>query len=160
MSKMPAQPPSVLCLTLIHFDFFSSLPVFDSQRLVDWKWTPFLSEMNRFPVPCHVLLRTKSLSTNVTSVVSLLHMHQPLVSFQKITPCEGLSTLLTLVPERILQLHVCGLQSTTGGQCLRNRGIPENHKFQHLDFQMVHYYSHITHLAFRHWFPTQASRLR
>ena len=112
MSKVPAQPPSVLCLTLIHFDFFSSLPVFDSQRLVDWKWTPFLSEMNRFPVPCHVLLRTKSLSTNVTSVVSLLHMHQPLVSFQKSTPREGLSTLLTLVPERILQLHVCGLQSS------------------------------------------------
>ena len=24
MSKMPAQPPSVLCLTLIHFDFFLS----------------------------------------------------------------------------------------------------------------------------------------
>ena len=49
---------------------------------------------------------------HVTSVVSHLHMHQPLVSFQKITPLEGLSTLLTLVPERILQLHVCGLQSS------------------------------------------------
>ena len=73
---------------------------------------PFLSEMNTFPVPCHVPLVTKSFSTNVTSVVSHLHMHQPLVSFQKITPLEGLSTLLTLVPERILQLHVCGLQSS------------------------------------------------
>ena len=45
-------------------------------------------------------------------MVSLLHMHQPLVSFQKSTPREGISTLLTLVPERILQLHVCGLQSS------------------------------------------------
>ena len=68
--------------------------------------------MNTFPVPCYVPLVTKSFSTNVTSVVSHLHMHQPLVSFQKITPLEGLSTLLTLVPERILQLHVCGLQSS------------------------------------------------